>query len=674
MKTTSTRLLAALKGTALAALLTGAAALPAAAQTAYGLTVDLSNSYSLATFQITAPGTFTATAAITGLAAGQDIVGIDTRPATGQLFALGYNDAAATNNAQLYSLSTTGALTPVGSVQTLALGTDGTRIGFDFNPTVDRIRVTAANGANFRLNPATGGIAATDGTLAYATTDANAGQTPGVGSSAYTNSYIGSTATTLYNLDEAASRLVTQNPPNNGTLNTVGPLGVSTNSPFQISDLDIYFNPATSQNAAYMSLSTISLATLTVTNQLYTVNLSTGATTAAGTLGAANNTFSFVDLALAISRPATLPAVTGQLAYGLAGTNLLTFDTAQPGLIRTATGLTGVDAAQTLVGLDVRPLNNALYALGYNAAAAAGVANAQIYSINANTGVASAAGPAVRLELGTGSIGFDFNPTVDRIRVVGANRNNYRLNPANGALAFTDGQVAYTSGTNVPTIGAVAYTNSFTGANTTTGTTLYNYDEVLNLLNTQATANPPQDGQLTTVGASGITANTAAPNVDLDIYSTGVGVNTAYLVATTGTSNNSNLYTVNLTTGAATPVGTTGLIGFGSTIRDIAVASAAGVSTGNRSRTELAATPLAVYPNPVLDQATVAFRLAKPTHVAVAVFDALGRQVDALPAGIRPTGDQMLRWDAGQVRAGLYFLHLTLDGQPAGVQQVMVTH
>ena len=73
----------------------------------------------------------------------------------------------------------TGAATAVNATPiALALGTG--KIGFDFNPTVDRIRVTSSNRANFRLNPVDGSIAATDTQLAYATTDANAGQTPGV--------------------------------------------------------------------------------------------------------------------------------------------------------------------------------------------------------------------------------------------------------------------------------------------------------------------------------------------------------------------------------------------------------------------------------------------------------------------------------------------------------------
>ncbi|MDJ0365090.1 DUF4394 domain-containing protein [Hymenobacter sp. H14-R3] len=659
------------RGLALGLLLAGATALPAAAQTVYGLSVATTGAVSLVTFSATAPGTFTATLPVTGLTAGQTLVGLDTRPNTGQLFALGYNPTG--TQSQLYSLNaTTGALTAVGAaLTTLNLGTTTNRIGFDFNPTVDRIRVTGSNNTNYRLNPNNGALAFTDGNLAYnpgnptatpvVPADANAGQTPVIGSVAYGNSYIGATTTVLYDIDEAKSLYTVQNPPNDGVLNSRTALTVNTATALA-TDLDIYFNPTTSANAAYLTIATGTAAA--ATTQLYTLDFITGANmVAVGAVGPAGTLVT--DIAFAIARPATLPAITGQLAYALAGTNLLTFDTALPTAIRTSTGITGVDAAQTLVGMDVRPLNNALYALGYNATAAAGVANSQIYTINAVTGVASAIGTAIRLELGTGNVGFDFNPTVDRIRVVGTNRTNYRLNPITGALAFTDGVVAYTAGTNTPTIGTVAYTNSFSG---TTATTLYNYDQVLNLLNTQATTNPPADGQLTTVGASGITVNAATPTVSLDIYSTVAGTNTAYLVASTGTSANTSLYTVNLTTGAATLVGA---IGNGIAARDIAIAAATGVVTSSRA-TELA-TSFTLYPNPAASTTSLSFGLPRAARVELIVSDALGRTVDKVDAGQLAAGPQTLRWSRHGQAAGLYFFRLSFDGQAAGTRQVALT-
>ncbi|SNC74766.1 Por secretion system C-terminal sorting domain-containing protein [Hymenobacter gelipurpurascens] len=662
MRSTITSWLPSLRGSLLGLAALGLSAGAAQAQTVYGLSITSTPAVvSLVTFSAATPGTFTATVPITGFTAGQAIVGIDVRPNTGELFALGYNPTG--TQAQLYTIDrTTGIVTPIGAALTLNLGTTTSRIGFDFNPTVDRIRVVSGIGTDFRLNPNNGALAATDGALAYAAADANAGQTPGVGSAAYTNSYIGSTATRLYDLDEANSRLVTQDPPNAGTLNTVGPLGVATNGASQASDLDIYFNPATSANVAYMTTA-ISTNATAATSTLYTVNLTTGAATSVGALGT-GPLVAITDITFAIDRPATLPALTGQLAYGLAGGNLISFDTSTPGAIRTSVAITGVDATQTLVGLDVRPLNNALYVLGYNGTAQTG----QLYGINPTTGAAVAVGGVLALELGTGDVSFDFNPTVDRIRVVGANRNNYRINPITGTVAFTDGQVAYTTGTNTPTIGAVAYTNSFMGANATSGTTLYNYDQVLNVLNTQSTANPPADGQLTTVGPSGITVNTTAPNVDMDIFSTGAGINMAYLVANTGTSLNSAFYTLNLTTGAATLVGT---IGNGLTVRDVAIAGPAGVVAGTRQRNELA-TGLTLFPNPVSSDATLAFTLPRSGQVSLTVTDALGRTVEQRQTGPLGAGAQTLRWSSASQKAGMYFLSLQLDGQPAGTQRVLV--
>ena len=637
-------------------LLTAASA---QAQTAYGL--QTSATTSLVTFQVTAPGTLTATTAITGLGIGQTLVGLDSRPNTGQLFALGY--AAATTQAQLYILDVvTGALTTVGAALVLNLGTNTARIGFDFNPTVDRIRVTGSNNSNFRLNPNNGALAATDGNLAYATTDANAAQTPGVGAVAYTNSYIGATATALYDVDEANSRLTTQNPPNNGVLNTVGGVGLVTLSN---SDLDIYFNSTTGTNVTYLTVAP-TVTTGNNNSSLYTVNLATGATTLVGGVGP-SLTPPVTDIALQITR--TVPAtVTGNLAYALAGTNLITFDTALPGTIRTSVGVTGLAATQTLVGLDVRPFTNTLFALGYDAALATPGLNAQVYSISAATGVATAVGSAVRLELGTGKVGFDFNPMVDRIRVTSSNRANYRLNPIDGTIAATDTQLAYATtdanATATPNIGAVAYTNSVAGP-VATATALYNYDLRLNILTTQT---PPNNGTLNTVGASGIAANATASSLDLDIYSPVAGTNTAYLVANPGTTANTNLYTVNLTTGTTTLVGA---IGNGLAARDIAVASAAGVVTAVRDRADLAA-GVSLYPNPTSGRTTLTFNLNRAAHAELNVFDAVGRSVATVASAALPAGPQELRWETGTAKPGLYLVRLVVDGQPAATRQVVV--
>lgn len=637
----------------------GGAAGVAQAQTVYGLSTSSTLATSLVTFDAATPGTFTATVPITGLAAGQTLVGLDSRPNTGELFALGYNPTG--TQAQLYTLNrTSGALTAVGAALTLNLGTSTARIGFDFNPTVDRIRVTGNNATNFRLNPNNGALAATDGNLAYAASDANAGQTPGIGSVAYGNSFIGATNTVLYDVDEANSRYTTQNPPNDGTLNSRTALTVNTASALA-TDLDIYFNPSTRTNNAYLTIATGTDAT--PTTQLYTLNFITGADmTVVGAVGPTGTLVT--DIAFAIDRPATLPALTGQLAYALAGTNLLTFDTSNPTFIRTSTGITGVDAAQTLVGMDIRPLTNSLYALGYNATAQ----TYQLYSLNSMTGVATAvnATPIARA-LGMGKVSFDFNPTVDRIRVMSSNQANFRLNPLDGTVAATDGTLAYAAGdanaAATPNIGAAAYTNSVAGSNAAT-TMLYDYDVSLNILVRQ---DPPNNGTLNTVGASGITANTTTPNVDMDIYSSAAGTNVAYLVANTGTNANTSLYTVDLMSGAATLVGA---IGNGIAARDIAIGGSGGVTTPVRAAQ--VATGLTLYPNPVAGEATVNFMLPRAGQAELTVTDALGRTVRRVQSGALSGGSHAVRWQPGTLTAGLYFVRLTLDGQSAGTQRVVV--
>jgi Domain of unknown function (DUF4394) len=70
-----------------------------------------------------------------------------------------------------------------------------------------------------------------DGSHKYKDGDANAGKSPKVVAGAYTNSWKGTKATTLYNVDAATGALVTQAPPNDGVLNSVGSLGMPVSGP-----------------------------------------------------------------------------------------------------------------------------------------------------------------------------------------------------------------------------------------------------------------------------------------------------------------------------------------------------------------------------------------------------------------------------------------------------------
>jgi len=109
------------------------------------------------------------------------------------------------------------------------------------------------------------GEVAVDKPLTYATTDSNASKNPNVTAAAYTNNRAGVTSTQLFVIDYDLDVLALQNPPNDGTLNTIGSLGVNF-SP--IGGFDI-FTDAQGTNTAFA----VSGA------NLYTINLSTGAAT-----------------------------------------------------------------------------------------------------------------------------------------------------------------------------------------------------------------------------------------------------------------------------------------------------------------------------------------------------------------------------------------------------------
>jgi hypothetical protein len=232
------------------------------AELIYGVTLE----QTLVTYESSAPGTLISGVAISGLQANEVIRGIDIRPATRELYALGSFN-------RLYKINAaTGVATQVGGVFSTAL--NGSQFGFDFNPTVDRIRVTSDADQNLRLNPITGAVAAVDGNLAYNAGDSGFGMNPNIVASAYTNNFAGATSTTLYNVDSLRDALVIQNPPNAGGLVTVGFLGTD------VTDM-AGFDISGSTGIAYMTIRDANLARST----FWKVDLTTGAAMMIGEVG-----------------------------------------------------------------------------------------------------------------------------------------------------------------------------------------------------------------------------------------------------------------------------------------------------------------------------------------------------------------------------------------------------
>jgi len=201
-----------------------------------------------------------------------NLLGIDYRPADGQLYGL-----ASSNN--IYTIdSSTGAATFKSTLD--APVSVGALSGVDFNPVVDRLRVVGSNDTNFRINVDTGATLV-DGNLAYAPGDANFGANPNITGAAYTNSFLGAPSpagvtpptrtTQLFGIDSDLDVLVLQNPPNNGTLVTVGSLGLDF-SPTGGFDI---FADGNGGNTAYAASDSV----------LYTIDLATGAASSLGTIG-----------------------------------------------------------------------------------------------------------------------------------------------------------------------------------------------------------------------------------------------------------------------------------------------------------------------------------------------------------------------------------------------------
>jgi len=231
--------------------------------------------------------------------------GIDFRPSTtpGDVNRTLYAIDVGPNTTQLYTISTVnGAATPVGpgfnSVDTNYNLAVNQTFGFDLNPTTlmgdgsIRIRLVGSSGVNLRLNSDTGLVAATDGMEMYAGgADPNGTGVGFVDAVAYINSdqaTMGGT-TTLFAMDSRTDDLSIQNPPNNGTLNTVGPYGATIDSLAAV-HFDILtdrFNADTSigGDRGYAVYRRPLEGGAPGSYLLYDVNLATGATTGGALVG-----------------------------------------------------------------------------------------------------------------------------------------------------------------------------------------------------------------------------------------------------------------------------------------------------------------------------------------------------------------------------------------------------
>ena len=154
----------------------------------------------------------------------------------------------------------------------------------------------------------------------------------------------------------------------------------------------------------------------------------------------------------------------------------------QGGVLGSVT-ITGLQAGETILGIDFRPANKMMYGVG---------STSRIYLINPETGQAQMVGTGpFAPALNSTNVAFDFNPVVDRIRIVTDQDQNLRINPNNGVTAGVDGTINPAGAS----IAAVAYRNSVAGA---TSTVLYDIDPSAGKLYRQ---DPPNAGTLVEIGS-----------------------------------------------------------------------------------------------------------------------------------------------------------------------------
>ena len=246
------------------ALALGAAlvlAAPAAAQARDIYATDSGGN--LMRFDSRSPGVLLDSTPVTGLPAGVSLVGIDIRPATGDLVGVGSNSVVYTLNAG------TAVATAIGTGFTPGLV--GTAFGVDVNPAADALRITSESNQSYRIAFATGnhGALSPDGAL-------NPGD-PSIVASAYENSALTATrpaTTTLYGIDSVTNQVVTQNPPNSGTLVDGKPLGIDVGD-------QTGFDIAGVGNFGFLATTPVGASGAT----LYRLDIETGKTTELGPIG-----------------------------------------------------------------------------------------------------------------------------------------------------------------------------------------------------------------------------------------------------------------------------------------------------------------------------------------------------------------------------------------------------
>jgi hypothetical protein len=241
-----------------------------------------------------------------------------------------------------------------------------------------------------------------------------------------------------------------------------------------------------------------------------------------------------------------------------------------PGTAISSVAITGLQPFEGILAIDFRPSSGLLYGLG----------NSRLYTINHLTGTATQVGSGTfSTPLNGADFGMDFSPVSGLIRVVSDQRQNLRINP-DTAQVVVDSTLMDPSMIAIPpeVVGA-AYTNPFTilgGSFTTLFGIDRDQDRLVRIGSANGTPTSPNTGQVAGIGPLG---TLVGPGLcGFDVAPSG----TAYGSFHNTVSMTSALYSINLTTGAATLIGVLP----GGAIRGLAAVPLPRLSVSDASVTE----------------------------------------------------------------------------------------
>ena len=497
-----------------------------------GDTYGVTSTGRLVTFDRADPALDTAIA-ITGMQSGETALGIDIRAGgstPGQLYALG-------STGRVYTIDTTTGVATQKS-QLTADSSDssdpftalsGSEYGVDFDDVTDRLRVVSDSGQNLRIDVDSGA------TITDAPLTSGGSARAGINGAAYTNAFAAACRSTAYFIDSTTDELLTTSDAIGGALTAVGPLGVDASA---VSDFEIA-TAADGTNKGYAVLVVGGAPTS------YEINLGNGTAASAGPVTRLDANEVVRDTAVA--PPATAPAQNPGDVFALTeGNKLLSFNSTWPGKVCTSASFSGQQTDEKIVGIDVRPADQKMYALGNSG---------RLYSVDTTSG-ALTLNAALVPQLGdmttpytglTGTtFGFDWNPGNDLLRIVSDTGLNFRVTPDDGVVT-TD--VALNPTGSVP--GEAAYGNNFAGVLTASYYLIDSASDSLQVVG-RGSGNTI-NGDLTTVGSLGVGDVQAVAGFDI-LGNTNRGL----AALTTAGSSSSDLYSINLQNGAATKVGSIG--------------------------------------------------------------------------------------------------------------------